>query len=174
MLIDNIASQTNLLALNASIEAARAGDAGRGFSVVADEIRSLAEQTTTATKDIKQLISVILSKSSVAVKSVNAVSAAQESEFKVIHESIDIFNEIIGAFRSISEQVTTVKSNAGVIENSKNEILDALTNISALTEETTASTEEVTATMGEQKEAMDRLSHQSTQLSQLTEALKVR
>lgn len=172
MLIDGIASQTNLLALNASIEAARAGEAGRGFSVVADEIRSLAEQTTTATKDIKQLISAILSKSTVAVKSVHEVSAAQESEFKVIHESIDIFNEIIASFRSISEQVTTVKTNTGVIENSKNDILDALTNISALTEETTASTEEVTATMGEQKESMDKLSHQSQQLSQLTESLK--
>lgn len=171
-LIDAIASQTNLLALNASIEAARAGEAGRGFSVVADEIRSLAEQTTSATKDIKAISTLIQGQSESTVKSADKVFDAQVVEFEVIQKTASQFYGIINALEQMNLSITEVTKRAEMIDADKTEILDALTNISALTEETTASTEEVTATMAEQQVSISELSKESQQLSELTEVLK--
>jgi methyl-accepting chemotaxis protein len=73
-LINDIASQTNLLALNATIEAARAGDAGKGLAVVATEVKSLTDQTATATQDISSQISAIQSATENAVKAIKGIS----------------------------------------------------------------------------------------------------
>lgn len=171
-LIDAIASQTNLLALNASIEAARAGEAGRGFSVVADEIRSLAEQTTSATKDIKAISTLIQGQSESTVKSADRVFDAQVVEFEVIQKTAAQFYDIIHALEQMNLSIVAVTKRTEMIDADKTEILDALTNISALTQETTASTEEVTATMTEQQVSMSELSKESQRLSGLTEVLK--
>ena len=171
-IINNIANQTNLLALNASIEAARAGKAGSGFAVVADEIRKLAEQTSSATADIISVISSVVEKSNKAVSSVEEVKKAQSLQFETIEESTGIFKEIHESFNVLKNKIIAVDEKSLIIERSKTEILDAVTNISAVSEETTASTEETTSMMNEQKESIEELNEYSDALKSITKELQ--
>jgi methyl-accepting chemotaxis protein len=124
--INGIADQTNLLALNAAIEAARAGEQGRGFAVVADEVRKLAERTGQATKDIAQRIEAI---QQAAGESVNAMKKGS-----------DEVDKGVGLAREASESLTAI------VEASRG-AMDMVQRIAAATEEQSAATEEVTQNM---------------------------
>jgi len=105
--IDDIADQTNLLALNAAIEAARAGEQGRGFAVVADEVRKLAERTTTATKEIAEMIKTIQSGTSAAAKAMEGASLQVEQGVASTERAGDSLQQII----KMSEQVGAMIGN---------------------------------------------------------------
>ncbi len=110
--IDDIADQTNLLALNAAIEAARAGEQGRGFAVVADEVRKLAERTTTATKEIAQMIKNIQDETKAAVTAMEAGSQQVEAGVKSTAQAGESLKEIIEMAEEVGEMITHIATAA--------------------------------------------------------------
>ncbi len=106
--IEDIADQTNLLALNAAIEAARAGEQGRGFAVVADEVRKLAERTTKATKEIADTIRTIQSDTTMAVESMATGTHEAEEGMAMINKAGERLGEIVGAVKSVTGMVQQI------------------------------------------------------------------
>lgn len=135
--IDDIADQTNLLALNAAIEAARAGEQGRGFAVVADEVRKLAERTTKATKEIASMIKQIQKDTSAAVTSMELGTAEVEKGKTLTEKAGDSLREIINGSDEVVDIINMVASasqeqSAAAEQISKNiEAISSVTNQSA-------------------------------------------
>jgi methyl-accepting chemotaxis protein len=132
--IDEIARQTNLLALNAAVEAARAGDAGRGFAVVASEVRSLAQRSSQAAKDIKDLITGSNSQVKEGVDLVNQAGTA--------------LNEIVGSIKNVAEIVAGIAEASAEQANGIEQVGKALAQMDEVTQQNSALVEENAATPG--------------------------
>lgn len=111
--IEDIADQTNLLALNAAIEAARAGEQGRGFAVVADEVRKLAERTTKATKEIADTIRTIQGDTGKAVEAMQAGTKEAQNGTDLVNKAGERIGEIVGAVQTVT---TMIQQMAAAIE----------------------------------------------------------
>jgi methyl-accepting chemotaxis protein len=143
--IDDIAEQTNLLALNAAIEAARAGEHGRGFAVVADEVRKLAERSSRETKQISELILQVQSGTQEAVKAMAEGAAKVEQGSVRADQAGQALNDILLAVEETVSQVTAIAAAAQEMTAAARSVEDAMVSISAVVEENTASTEEMAA-----------------------------
>ena len=170
--INNIAEQTNLLALNAAIEAARAGEAGKGFSVVADEIRKLAEQSTSATNQIQTLIETIKSKSGMAVQSMEEAKFIVLEQNQAVSNTKDIFNKILESIASLMKEIKLIQSSIVETNKGKEEIVTRMQNISAVSEESSASAEEVSATTQEVTAIMSEFTNSAGELQDLSTKLE--
>ncbi|HZR58752.1 MAG TPA: methyl-accepting chemotaxis protein [Terriglobales bacterium] len=133
--IDDIADQTNLLALNAAIEAARAGEQGRGFAVVADEVRKLAERTTTATKEIAQMIKNIQDETKSAVTAMEAGTKQVEDGVKSTSQAGDALKEIISMSEHVGEMITHIATAATEQSSASEEINNNIEQIAKLVKE---------------------------------------
>jgi len=140
--IKEVADQTNLLALNAAIEAARAGEQGRGFAVVADEVRKLAERTTQSTIDISTMIGKIQVSAKEAVDEMNRVVQQVESGQALAHEAGERIISIREKARKVSDAITEISSALKEQSQASQEIAKHVESIAQMTDENNAAAEE--------------------------------
>lgn len=163
--IEDIASQTNLLALNAAIEAARAGEQGKGFAVVADEVRKLAERSSLATKEIAALIKGIQKTVSEAVGAMKASASEVEAGVLRANSAGSVLENILVAAESVYKQAEDAGSAATKVSTAAAELVEAVDSVSAVIEENTAATEEMAANSSELTQSIENIASVSEENS---------
>ncbi|WP_406657934.1 methyl-accepting chemotaxis protein [Methanolobus sp. ZRKC2] len=171
-LITSIADQTNLLALNAAIEAARAGEHGRGFAVVADEVRKLAEDSGNAAKQIADLIRQIQEGTANAVTSMQQGSEEVSTGAEALNEAAVVIEKVVTTGDIIASMVQDIAAAAQEQSASIEEVTSSVEDVASISEEAAASTEETTAAVQEQTASMQELANSADGLTLVSKEMK--
>jgi len=178
--ISGIAGQTNLLALNAAIEAARAGEQGRGFAVVADEVRKLAEQSQEATKQIAQIIEEIKQQTHEAIRAMDRGNSKVNEGVDVVQTAGQALQDIMGQISKSVSMVSDINIASKQQLQGMQQMASSIGQVAAIAKEgsagaqtTAAATEEVTASIGEIASAAEALAKTASELQMMVANFKI-
>ncbi|CAM4091051.1 methyl-accepting chemotaxis protein [Lederbergia lenta] len=180
LMIQSISEQTNLLALNAAIEAARAGEHGKGFAVVADEVRKLAEQSSDSASQINEIIYDIKDGIEVSMSLVNQGADSAKEGIKLVNESGKAFGEIKDSVLAVTTRISEVST---AMDNMKNHIAEVVSHIEGVSktslevnehsQSVAASSEEMSASMDEVSAVSQELARMSVELEEVIQKFKL-
>ncbi|WP_248405063.1 methyl-accepting chemotaxis protein [Butyrivibrio fibrisolvens] len=169
--ITEISSQTNLLSLNASIEAARAGDYGKGFGVVANEIGLLAQQSSTAATTINEIVEDLVTDSTKSMEIIEELNAAFNEQSSQLTSTKSDMDGVVTGVNSVEQNTQTISDKVNMLNSSKAQLIDLIAELSAISQQNAASTEETNASMEELNATFALISNSASDLKDLADSL---
>lgn len=170
--MQNVTRQTNILSLNASVEAARAGPAGKGFMVIAEEIRRLAEETRQSIDVVGQIVDSITNEMNDTVNTLSEVSPLYAHQIKVVQDTNQIFQSVQDQMGDFNDQLISVTTSIENLNKSQFTMSDAMGQVSAVAEQSSATSQEVASVCEYQKEVANKLVELSIELENASSKLQ--